>query len=131
MSRERWAVALALACAIGAGGCSGPPDAPRLADAATAEAALIAAAAPGTRGVDSPYGRIEHMELLQERKLLRERVTGWLRGAPRQDGHTPSGRYAITVRLESGELRTVVMAQSGRFRVGDRVRVNGDLLVGT
>ena len=122
---------IALVCALAAGACSGPPEAPRLADAATAEAALIAAVAPGTRGVDSPYGRIEHMELLQERKLLRERFTGWLKGGPRPDGHAPSGRYAITVRLESGELRTVVMAQNGRFRVGDRVRVNGDLLVGT
>ena len=122
---------IALVCALAAGACSGPPEAPRLADAATAEATLIAAVAPGTRGVDSPYGRIEHMELLQERKLLRERFTGWLKGGPRQDGHAPSGRYAITVRLESGELRTVVMAQNGRFRVGDRVRVNGDLLVGT
>lgn len=122
---------IALVCALAAGACSRPPEAPRLADAATAEAALIAAVAPGTRGVDSPYGRIEHMELLQERKLLRERFTGWLKGGPRQDGHAPSGRYAITVRLESGELRTVVMAQNGRFRVGDRVRVNGDLLVGT
>lgn len=131
MSRERWLAALALSCVLGAAGCSGPPEAPRLADAATAEAALLAAAAPGTRGIDSPYGRIEHMELLQEPALLRERFSGWLRNAPRQDGPAPSGRYAITVRLESGELRTVVMAQNGRFRVGDRVRVNGDLLVGT
>ncbi len=131
MRREQWLGALALTCALGAGGCSDPPELPRLPDAAIAEAAVIAAAAPGTRGVDSPYGRIEHMELLQERRLMQERFAGWLRGNPRQDGHPPSGRYAITVRLESGELRTVVMAQNGRFRVGDRVRLNGDLLVGT
>lgn len=55
-------------------------------------------------------------------------VGGALLGREIQKRHNERTQYEVVVRLADGQQRTVVFAEAPGFRVGDRVRVNGETL---
>ena len=109
------------------GACARPNDASAVADSRTAQAAVLAAATPWSYGVESPYGEIVHIDMLWP--LVEQPLEPHSPDAPKQDGVAPPGRYSISIMLESGELRTVVRPSLGNLRVGDQVRLFGDVML--
>ncbi len=109
------------------GACTRPSDTAAIADSRTAEAAMIAAATPWSYGVESPYGEIVRIDMLWP--LVEQPLEPHSADAPKQDGAAPPGRYSISIMLESGELRTVVRPNLGNLRVGDRVRLFGEVML--
>ena len=109
------------------GACSRSTDTTALADSRTAQAAVLAAATPWSYGVESPYGEIVRIDMLWP--LLEQPLEPHSPDAPKQDGVAPPGRYSISIVLESGELRTVVRPSLGNLRVGDQVRLFGEVLL--
>jgi hypothetical protein len=107
--------------------CARPPDTSATTDSRTAEAAVIAAATPWSYGVESPYGEIVRIDMLWP--LVEQPLEPHSPDAPRQDGSAPPGRYSISIMLESGELRTVVRPSLGNLRVGDQVRLFGEVML--
>ncbi|KQW49794.1 hypothetical protein ASD88_25100 [Pelomonas sp. Root662] len=55
-------------------------------------------------------------------------VGGALLGREIQKRHNERTQYEVVVRMHDGQQRTVVYAEPPNFRVGDRVRINGDML---
>ena len=55
-------------------------------------------------------------------------IGGALLGREIQKRHNERTQYEVVVRMNDGQQRTVVYADSPNFRVGDHVRVNGDTL---
>lgn len=107
--------------------CARPSDNAAITDSRTAEAAVIAAATPWSYGVESPYGEIVRIDMLWP--LVEQPLEAQAPDAPKQDGSAPPGRYSISIVLESGELRTVVRHSLGNLRVGDQVRLFGEVLL--
>lgn len=120
-------IALVALCGVPLGACTRPADTVAVADTHTAQAAVIAAATPWSYGVESPYGEIVRIEMLWP--LVDQPLEPRSPEVPRQDGGAPPGRYSISVMLESGELRTIVRPTLGDLRVGDPVRLFGDVLL--
>lgn len=120
-------ITLAVLSGLLLGACARPSDTVAIADSRTAEAAMIAAATPWSYGVDSPYGEIVRIDMLWP--LVEQPLESHAPDAPKQDGIAPPGRYSISIMLESGELRTVVRPSLGNLRVGDRVRLFGEVML--
>jgi len=55
-------------------------------------------------------------------------VGGALLGREIQKRHNERTQYEVVVRMNDGQQRTVIYADTPNFRVGDRVRVVGDVL---
>lgn len=120
-------ITLAVLSGLLLGACTRPSDTAAIADSRTAEAAMIAAATPWSYGVESPYGEIVHIDMLWP--LVEQPLEPHSADTPKQDGAAPPGRYSISIMLESGELRTVVRPNLGNLRVGDRVRLFGEVML--
>jgi outer membrane lipoprotein SlyB len=50
-------------------------------------------------------------------------VAGGMGGAAAEEGITRQNGYEITVRLDNGELRSIIQAADEQFAVGERVRL--------
>jgi len=120
-------ITLAVLSGLLLGACARSTDTTALADSRTAQAAVLAAATPWSYGVESPYGEIVRIDMLWP--LLEQPLEPHSPDAPKQDGVAPPGRYSISIVLESGELRTVVRPHLGNLRVGDQVRLFGEVLL--
>lgn len=120
-------ITLAVLSGLLLGACARQPDTAAIADSRTAEAAMIAAATPWSYGVESPYGEIVRIDMLWP--LVEQPLEPHSADTPKQDGAAPPGRYSISIMLESGELRTVVRPNLGNLRVGDRVRLFGEVML--
>ena len=120
-------ITLAVLSGLLLGACARPSDTAAVADSHTAQAAVLAAATPWSFGVESPYGEIVRIDMLWP--LVEQPLEPCSPDAPRQDGTAPPGRYSISIMLDSGELRTVLRPHLGDLRVGDQVRLFGEVML--